>query len=164
MLVFDMFQVTSMIAMTLLKSSFWCIIIKFMVIICGDICMVYNILGVKHSPPSGQLSLVLQLHPKDVYITTYISLHINLKLMYATFCQFFIFSPNDSPSKTTENVLHFIQKALFVLEMFNFLFFFPLFHTLQIQKNRWKWNYVNFWNNSKTVLYYIIKLGQIIHS
>ena len=114
MLVFDMFQVTSMIAMTLLKSSFWCIIIKFMVIICGDICMVYNILG---------LSLVLQLHPKDVYITTYISLHINLKLMYATFCQFFIFSPNDSPSKTTENVLYFIQKALFVLEMLNFLIF-----------------------------------------
>ena len=123
MLVFDMFKVTSMIAMTLLKSSFWCIIIKFMVIICGDICMVYNILGVKHSPPSGQLSLVLQLHPKDVYITTYISLHINLKLMYATFCQFFIFSPNDSPSKTTENVLYFNQKALFVLEMFNFLIF-----------------------------------------
>ena len=33
----------------------------------------------------------------------------------------FYFSPNDSPSKSVKNVFYFIEKALFVLEIFNFL-------------------------------------------
>ena len=38
------------------------------------------------------------------------------------------FSPNDSPSKTMENVFYFIRKALFVLEIFSFVYFrLPLF-------------------------------------
>ena len=44
-----------------------------------------------------------------------------LKLVSAIFYQFFIFSPNDSPSKTMKNVLYFILKALFILEIFKFL-------------------------------------------
>ena len=43
-----------------------------------------------------------------------------LKLVSAIFCQIFIFSPNDSPSKTIKNV-YFIEKALLVLEIFKFL-------------------------------------------
>ena len=38
-----------------------------------------------------------------------------LKLASTVFCQIFIFSPNDSPSKTVKNVFYFIEKALFVL-------------------------------------------------
>ena len=37
--------------------------------------------------------------------------------------QIFIFAPNDSPSKTMEATFYFIYKALFVLEIFNFLHF-----------------------------------------
>ena len=36
----------------------------------------------------------------------------NLKLVSAIFCQFFIFSPNDSPSKTMKSVFYLTEKAL----------------------------------------------------
>ena len=43
----------------------------------------------------------------------------------------FCFSPNDSPSKTMKNVFYFIQKALFVLEIFKFFYFhLPFFFSL----------------------------------
>ena len=41
------------------------------------------------------------------------------------FHQIFIFPPNDSPSKTMKNAFCFIEKALFVLEIFNFLYICP---------------------------------------
>ena len=44
-----------------------------------------------------------------------------LKLVYAIFYQIFIFSPNESPLKAMKNVLYFIQKALFILQIFKFL-------------------------------------------
>ena len=44
-----------------------------------------------------------------------------LKLIVHYFYQIFIFSPNDSPSKTTKNVFYFIEKALLILEIFKFL-------------------------------------------
>ena len=53
-----------------------------------------------------------------------------LKLVSAIFYQVFIFSPNDSPLKTMKNVFYFISKALFVLEIFRFLHFFPFLSTL----------------------------------
>ena len=37
----------------------------------------------------------------------------NLKLLYAIFYQIFIFSPNDSPSKTTKSVFLFHLKSSF---------------------------------------------------
>ena len=43
-----------------------------------------------------------------------------LKLVSTIFYQIFIFSSN-RPSKTMKNVLYFIKKALFVLEIFKFL-------------------------------------------
>ena len=46
---------------------------------------------------------------------------LRLKLVSAVFCQIFIFSPNDSPSKTLKNIFYFIEKALFVLEVIKFL-------------------------------------------
>ena len=43
----------------------------------------------------------------------------------------FCFQPNDSPSKTMKNIFFFIPKDLFVLEIFNFLYFrLPLFISL----------------------------------
>ena len=53
-----------------------------------------------------------------------------LKLVSAIFYQIFIFSSNDRPSKTMKNVLYFIKKALFILKIFRFLYFFPFFSTL----------------------------------
>ena len=55
---------------------------------------------------------------------------ICLKLVSAIFYQIFIFSPNDSPLKTMRNIFYFIEKALFILEIFKFLWFFPVLSTL----------------------------------
>ena len=57
-----------------------------------------------------------------------------LKLVSAIFYQIFIFSPNDSPSKTMKSVFYFILKALFVLEIFKFLSFFHFLSTLSRYK------------------------------
>ena len=46
------------------------------------------------------------------------------------FYQFFIFSPNDSPSKTINNAFYFIKKSTFFPKIFIFLQFFPFFSTL----------------------------------
>ena len=43
-----------------------------------------------------------------------------LKLVSATFDQIFIFSPNGRPLKTMKDVFYFIEKALFVFEIFKF--------------------------------------------
>ena len=53
-----------------------------------------------------------------------------LKACVRYFYKNFIFLPNDSPSKSMKNVFYFIQKALFVLEIFKFLPFFPFLSTL----------------------------------
>ena len=45
--------------------------------------------------------------------------HLNACVRY--FYQIFIFSSNVRPSKTMKNVSYFIEKALFVFEIFNFL-------------------------------------------
>ena len=59
---------------------------------------------------------------------------LQLGIFKACVCYFllkFYFWPNDSPSKTMKNVFYFIQKALFVLEIFTFLYFhLPLFFSL----------------------------------
>ena len=45
--------------------------------------------------------------------------------------QIFIFSPNDSPSKTMKNAFYFIKKALFVLEIISCFYCRPsLFFSL----------------------------------
>ena len=45
----------------------------------------------------------------------------------------FYFSSNDGPSKTMKNVFYFIYKALFVLEIFKFLYFcLPLFSPVSV--------------------------------
>ena len=62
-----------------------------------------------------------------------------LKLVSAIFYQSVIFSQNDSPLKTMKKVFYLIEKALFVLKRFSFLYFFPL-HTFWIQKDKWKSN------------------------
>ena len=55
----------------------------------------------------------------------------DLKLVSTFFLSNFYFSPNDSPSKTMENVFYFIKEALFVLKIFDFMYFcLPLFFLL----------------------------------
>ena len=64
-----------------------------------------------------------------------------LKLVVAAiFYQIFIFSSNDRPLKPMKNVFYFIEKVLFILEIFNFCNFSLPFYTFQIQKGKWKWN------------------------
>ena len=56
-----------------------------------------------------------------------------LKLVSAIFYQIFILWPYDSPSKTMKNVFYFIEKALFVLKIFRFLYFcLPLFFPMSV--------------------------------
>ena len=50
-----------------------------------------------------------------------ISSHLFLKLVSAIFYQILVFPPNDSPPKTMKSVFYFIEKALFVLEIFKLL-------------------------------------------
>ena len=64
----------------------------------------------------------------------------------ACFCYFlsnFYFSINDSLSKTMKKVFYFIWKALFILEIFNFLLLpsSPLF--LPISHCSWGWSKIN---------------------
>ena len=54
-----------------------------------------------------------------------------LKACVRYFLSNFCFSPNDSPSKTIKDVFYCIQKTLFVLEIFKFLYFrLPLLFSL----------------------------------
>ena len=48
-----------------------------------------------------------------------------IKTCVCYFYQIFIFSPNDSHSKTTKNAFYFIKKARFVLKIIKFLYFCP---------------------------------------
>ena len=54
-------------------------------------------------------------HPVAVVVgelVLHMSTHVMLKLLSAIFYQIFIFSPNDSLSKTMKNVFYFIKKTL----------------------------------------------------
>ena len=64
---------------------------------------------------------------------------LSLKLVSAIFYQIFIFSPNDSPSKTGKYFLFHLKSSFCAqdIQVFVFLFLSTLF---QIQKNKWKWN------------------------
>ena len=56
---------------------------------------------------------------------------IKFKACIRYFLSKFYFSPNDSPSKTMKNLFYFMEKALFVLEIFKFLYIrLPLFSSL----------------------------------
>ena len=57
-----------------------------------------------------------------------------LKLVSAIFYQFFVFSSNDSPSKTMKRIFYFISKARFVLKILRFLYFFPFLSILSRYK------------------------------
>ena len=58
--------------------------------------------------------------------TPHVLVFLLLKLVSAIFDQIFIFSPNNSPSKTTKSVFYFISKALFS-RYSNFFSSFPHF-------------------------------------
>ena len=98
-----------------------------------------------------------------------------LKLASAIFYQIFIFSRNDNPSKT-ENCFLFHLKSSFLsrdIQIFViFLFLSALSRHKRTNESGITYDVMiglykfacrcNFWNNSKTSLYYITKLGQII--
>ena len=70
---------------------------------------------------------------KITSIAAFWHLHWSLRSNFSTRCCFtacacyfltnFYLSPNDSPLKTVTDVFYFIEKALFVLEIFDFLCF-----------------------------------------
>ena len=63
----------------------------------------------------------MEIYP-DIYDSYgIISSHLFLKLVSAIFYQILVFPPNDSPPKTMKSVFYFIEKALFVLEIFKLL-------------------------------------------
>ena len=74
-----------------------------------------------------ELNINLELQPSKFLLVQ----RFLFKACVRYFLSNFYFSPNDSPSKTMKNVFYFIEKALFVLEIFKFLYFrLPLFFTL----------------------------------
>ena len=101
---------------------------------------------IKESGISFQSAALSQKHVRNVGHTATVVLRPFGRLLYpfrhsnsgtqktlfkACVCYFFIFSPNDSRSKTMKNVFYFIWKALFDLRIFKFLHFCPpLFFSL----------------------------------
>ena len=80
----------------------------------------------------SQLTRYLPMEHKKLLYMLFIEAQFKycpLKLVSTTFYQVFIFSPNDSPSKNCEKVFYFIKKALFILEIFKFLYFFLFLST-----------------------------------
>ena len=63
-----------------------------------------------------------------------------LKLVSTIFYQFFIFSPDDSPSKTEKCFLFHLKNSFLSRDIQFFVIFSLPFHAFQIQKNKWKWN------------------------
>ena len=59
-----------------------------------------------------------------------------LKLVSAIFYQFFIFSPNDSPSKTEKCFLFHLKSSFHSRDIQTFVFSPLLFHLFQIQKDK----------------------------
>ena len=91
-----------------------------------------------------QIKILEQIiRPQNIYLNKLLISQV-LKLVSAIFYEFFIFLPNDSPSKTVKNVFLFHLKSSFCSWDIQIFVIFPLpFHTFQIQKNKWKWN--NLW-------------------
>ena len=64
-----------------------------------------------------------------------------VKACVCYFHQIFIFSQNDSPSKTVKKCFLFHLKSSFrSRDIQIFVIFYLPFHTFQIQKDKWKWN------------------------
>ena len=66
-------------------------------------------------------TLNLLIHSNLLTVSGFFHIIEFIKLVSAIFYQFFIFSPNHSSSKTIKNVVFFIEKSLFVLDIFRFL-------------------------------------------
>ena len=114
---------------------------------------------------------------KKLTITEILDVFNTLSLVSTIFHQIFSFSTNDSPSKT-EKMFFISSKKLFSFPRCSFycIFFssFRLFSRFKrtngsgIINDAMHWlAYIyrcNFWNNSKTAVYYTTKLGQIIYN
>ena len=62
------------------------------------------------------------------------------KLVSAIFYEIFIFSPNDSPSKSIKNVFILLKSSFRSRDIQIFVIFPHPFHTFQFQKDKWKGN------------------------
>ena len=104
-----------------------------------------------------------------------ISVKVLLKLVSAIFCQIFILSPNDSPSKTTKMILNSPKKLFSFLRYSNFCNFsssFPHFPHLkgemEVEQFMMSWIGLHKFSGvmfgiTQKPLCYNIKLGQIIY-
>ena len=63
-----------------------------------------------------------------------------LKACVHYFLSFLFFPPNDTPSKTMKCFLFHLKRSFRSRDIQYFVIFSLPFHTLQIQKGKWKWN------------------------
>ena len=84
----------------------------------------------------GSVSYILQLSFKFLKKSLF-------KACVRYFYQIFIFSPNDSPSKTMKNAFYFIKKALFSLEIIKFFYFCPSLSFLALSHCFRGWSKIN---------------------
>ena len=78
------------------------------------------------------------------------NIYLCLRLVSAIFYRFFIFSPNVISSKTMINVFILFKKLFLFSRYLHFCKFALPFQTLQIQKDKWKWN--NIWCQELTCI------------
>ena len=85
-----------------------------------------------------QVQLPVILDPD--YLPDYQTIFPFLKACYRYIYKIFIFSPNDSPSKSMKNFLFHLKSSFRSPDIQTFLFSPLPFHTLQTQKDKLKWN------------------------
>ena len=67
----------------------------------------------------------------DFYVILTVKFLHDLDLVNTKLIKYIYLSPNDSPSETMKDDFYFILKALFVIKIFNFLYFhLPLFFSV----------------------------------
>ena len=83
-----------------------------------------------YAVPLGQRARMDKIKKGDLKVML-VAKAICIKACVRYFLSMFIFSSSNRPSKTMKNVFYFILKALFVFEIFKFLYFrLPLFFYL----------------------------------
>ena len=113
-------------------------------VICQYEVKIFNIGRRKWNKPQKTFATSCYVERKYLKISDfwqhYVNMRFLLKLVFAIFYEIFIFSANDSPSKTEKYFL-FHPKSSFHSQDIQIFVSFPLsFYTFQIQKDKWKWN------------------------
>ena len=115
-------------------------------VICQYEVKIFNIGRRKWNKPQKTFATSCYVERKYLKISDfwqhYVNMRFLLKLVFAIFYEIFIFSANDSPSKTEKYFL-FHPKSSFHSQDIQIFVIFPFFSTFLIQKGKWTWN--NLW-------------------